>query len=362
MRLTALRTVALITLMSAATANADDVSLRRQQPIPSFERAGFYASIEGSSQTINLPAYDLGWKLTDYTTGANRGPSETYKPRVDGYGIAGTAGYVAPDGTFANMWGRNVRLEIGASYIRASGTTTGRSADIAGFGYSYAAQMLGGGFGETNGFGSTSWTNSTLTTDYTAWKIGLKSAADHSFGPVTLTPSLSVFAGHASNNQTFFQQLNAGASPSNRNYRASSLLGWTDWGARAGLDGKWQLANWLSVGLGGNIGTAWRDVSMNASDEYNHLGVGGYTAYSAAAGSHATAPLLASAEASATIQPLPGVSLKVFGGLNFDSRVPGMSAASFVGGAPTGVTPAGIKFASETSYYAGGRLTVGFNP
>ena len=82
--------------------------------------------------------------------------------------------------------------------------------------------MLDGGFGETNGFGSgASWTRSILTTDYTAWKIGLKSAADHTFGALTMTPSLSVFAGHASNRQSFFQELDIGVSPSNRNYRAN---------------------------------------------------------------------------------------------------------------------------------------------
>ena len=261
------------------------------------------------------------------------------------------------------MWGHNVRFEIGASYVNASGTASGRSPDIAGFSYGFAAQMLDGGFGETNGFGSgASWTRSILTTDYTAWKIGLKSAADHTFGALTMTPSLSVFAGHASNRQSFFQELDIGVSPSNRNYRANSLLGWTDWGARLGLESKWQVASWLSLGLSGNIGTAWRDVSMNANDAYAHLGLGAYTVYSAASGSQTTAPLLANLEGSATVQPFSGASLKVFGGMNFDSRVPGMAAASFVGGGPTGVTPAGIKFASETSYYAGGRLTVRFNP
>jgi hypothetical protein len=56
--------------------------------------------------------------------------------------------------------------------------------------------------------------------------------------------------------------------------------------------------------------------------------------------------------------------LKAFGGLNFDSNVPGISAATYTGSAnaPTATTPAGIKFSSETSYYAGGRLTIGFNP
>jgi hypothetical protein len=361
MRLKTSHITAFATMMSATTAIAADFPVKAPQAAPLPDRSGFYASIDGSQQIINLPTFDLGWRLRD-GPGNSLGSSETYKPRVDGYGVSGALGYVVPNGTFSSRWGDNVRFEIGGSYARANGTASNRGPNNSNF----AAQMLDGRFGETNGFGpgSDTHTSSTLTTDYTSWNVHLKSASDHRFGAVTLSPSVAVFGGHASNDQSFFQQLNVAALPISRIYQATSSLGWSDWGARLGLDGKWQITNWLSFGLGGSVGTAWRDVSMNATDEYNRFGPFPGTVVSRAIGGQTTTPLLANAEASATIQPMSGVALKAFGGLNFDSRVPGISGPGFTGlsFAPTSVTPAGMKFAAETSYYVGGRLTVGFNP
>jgi hypothetical protein len=59
------------------------------------------------------------------------------------------------------------------------------------------------------------------------------------------------------------------------------------------------------------------------------------------------------------------VELRGFAGLNYDSRVPGIAAPQIGGIAgivPATGTPAGIKFAAETSYYAGGGITVKFAP
>lgn len=329
---------------------------------PVLNRSGFYASIDGSHQTINLPTYDLGWKLRHFNPEVNLGPSETYNPRISGFGISGAIGYVVPEGAFSSAWGQRVRFEIDAAYTDADGTAGGRGPDNDGF----AAQLLDGSFGETNGFGPSSGvhTRSTLTTDYTAWNVGFKAAADHRFGAFTLTPSLATFGGQASNDQSFYQELGSGSGPGSRNYRAASSLQWTDWGARFGLDGKWQVTNWLSLGAGGSVGTAWRDTSMSAADEYNLLGPFAFTAYSQANENRDVAPLLATAEVSASLQLVPGMELKAFGGLNFDSSVPGVSASTYTGSAsnPTAVTSAGIKLESETSYYAGGRLTIGFAP
>ncbi|HEY4919049.1 MAG TPA: hypothetical protein VII40_02995 [Xanthobacteraceae bacterium] len=84
--------------------------------------------------------------------------------------------------------------------------------------------------------------------------------------------------------------------------------------------------------------------------------------------STSTAAFLANAQADLTIRPLRNVELNGFVGLNYDNRVPGVSAPVIVGNA--GVTgplgthgmPAGIEFASETSFYAGGGITVKFAP
>jgi hypothetical protein len=53
------------------------------------------------------------------------------------------------------------------------------------------------------------------------------------------------------------------------------------------------------------------------------------------------------------------VALTGFVGLNYDSKVPGIQKSSWTGDAatPTSTTPVGIKFESQTSYYAGGGVT-----
>jgi len=65
-----------------------------------------------------------------------------------------------------------------------------------------------------------------------------------------------------------------------------------------------------------------------------------------------------------TIWPMWQVAVCGFVGLDYDSSVPGVSTPVLVGGntAPISTTPAGIKFASETSWYAGGGIAVKFAP
>ena len=71
-----------------------------------------------------------------------------------------------------------------------------------------------------------------------------------------------------------------------------------------------------------------------------------------------TTPFLANAEASLTAKPI----VRAFAGLNYDSRVPGISPTRFTGppGSPTSTTPAGINFSGLTSYDAGGGVIVKF--
>ncbi len=263
MRFIGVSAALLSVLATTMAVQAVDFPVKSQRIMSAPDRSGFYASIDGSQQTVNLPTYDLGWKLRNFGPEVGLGPSETYNPRVNGYGLSGALGYVVPDGTFSSFWGESVRFEIKAAYTHAEGTAAGRGPNNDGF----AAQLLDGSFGETNGFGPASGVHtwSTLATDYSAWNVSLKVAADHRMGALTLTPSLTVFGGHANNDQRFFQELGTGPGPGSRNYRAASSVQWMDWGAKLGLDGKLQITDWLNVGLGGNIGTAFRDVSMSAN-------------------------------------------------------------------------------------------------
>lgn len=72
-----------------------------------------------------------------------------------------------------------------------------------------------------------------------------------------------------------------------------------------------------------------------------------------------TTAFVANAETSLTFRLAPRWSLRTFVGLNYDNKVPGISAPVPVVGGGTS-TPAGINYQAETSYYAGGGLTVKF--
>jgi len=75
-------------------------------------------------------------------------------------------------------------------------------------------------------------------------------------------------------------------------------------------------------------------------------------------------PLLANVEANLTVRPTSYLAMKGFVGLNYDSRVPGVAAPVIVTIPFPGTQqiPASIKFEEETSWYAGGGLTVRFGP
>jgi hypothetical protein len=73
-----------------------------------------------------------------------------------------------------------------------------------------------------------------------------------------------------------------------------------------------------------------------------------------------TVPFLANAEANIFAKPIPNVILRGFVGLNYDSRVPGISAPVMLSVFGTPGIPAGIKFQAETSYYGGGGIVVKF--
>jgi hypothetical protein len=78
-------------------------------------------------------------------------------------------------------------------------------------------------------------------------------------------------------------------------------------------------------------------------------------------GNATTTAVVANLEASLTIRPLSAVALRAFGGVNYDSAVPGILSPTIaqLGFPPVG-TAAGITFQNRTSYYAGGGMVVRF--
>ncbi len=315
-----------------------------------------YFWADSSYQSVKLPSFDVGVQR-DTATSFSGGPFESYNPRAAGYGVAGAVGTFLPYGTLPSAFGSNARVEIGGSYVNAKASQSGIGAGGGSPGLLF--QLLDGNMSaDANCGAGLCTTNSTLSTHYTAWNVNLKAASDYAFGAVMFTPSVIVFGGAAKNAQSFAQQTyNNGVLQFP--YSVESSLRWTDWGARFGLDSKWNVTNAVTLGLGGNVGTARRSASLDANDI---CGCAGVTVYSAVSTSTTTAPLLANAEASVALKITPAATFKGFVGLNYDSRVPGISAQSHSGTVFVGKfgTPAGIKFSAETSFYAGGGLTVSF--
>jgi hypothetical protein len=313
--------------------------------------SGLYLWVDGSHQVINLPVYDLGWRQI---VGSTNVAAQSFEPRLNGYGISGAVGYRWPSASA-------FRVEFGGSYVKADRTQSSAVPTVGAF--VYGLIYLSGRGGDNFACGVCTL-NATLSSSYHAWTVHATAAHDLRFGAVTFSPSLAVFGGRSDVDQSLTQQLNVPIVGVSETYRATSALAWRDWGARLGLRSDIELTDWLGLELGGSVGAARRSTSLSANDidSGTTSAFNGATAVSA---SKSATPFLANAEASATIKPIRGAAIKAFAGLNYDSRVPGISAPGFTG-TPGGVatigTPADILFKSRTSYYAGGSMTVKFAP
>jgi len=351
MRSTVLTTA--LVLACVGGAQAADLPLKAPPTAVVSSSGGVYFWIDGSYQSVNLPTYDLGFKRSSAAGNPDLGSAQSFDPTATGSGIAGALGFVLPQGTFLS-WGRNFRLEVGGSWVDASDNQTGTGGN-----FPSATQLVGG---QVVDFGCTPACSfaGTLSTRYTAWTGNLKAAGDYQFGGTIVTPSIAIFGGRARNDQQFTQTfaLVPAPQPATPDYAAVSSLHWTDVGAKFGLDAAVPLTSSLIFGIGGNVGFADRNVSMAASDEY--LGA----SFSAITAGATTTAFIANAEARLTFKPWANTALRAFGGVNFDNSVPGISRPTYAGPAALVVqgTPAGIKFESETSFYAGGGITVEFGP
>jgi hypothetical protein len=341
-----------------AGAVAADIPVKAPPKAVVGDYGHYYVWADGSYQEIKLPTYDLGWRRTApvgqaLDTGA---AVQSHDPEATGGGFAGAIGYRLPNSFF----GSNARIELGGFYVKADDSSGGPAADRP----RSTLQLLGGEVGAGCVAGSCQYT-SNLTTDYQAWQINLKAASDFKAGTATWTPSVAVFGGRTSYDQQLSATQNFLGVTENL-YSAATQMRWTDWGAKFGLDARFDVTNWLAFGAGGAVGFAARDASLVGNDSCVVIGgglCGGFvTGISSISTSANATPLLANAEARIFITPWRNVSLKGFAGLNYDSKVPGIRKPSFGGdaGTPTSTTAAGIRFDNETSWYAGGGLVVKF--
>ena len=334
------------------------------------EPPGLYVTGDGSWQNVRLPSFGLGFrKTTDSPDTFDRGPFDDLSSNVTGAGRRGAVGYNFGPGTFNPLLGIGSRVEIGGSYVDADGASS--AASTLTDGRMSPVLLSGAGIPFTDSFWCSSGfrcpTASALTTDYRNWQMYGKFATDYTNGTSTLTPYLSLFGGNGRNNQAFgqsFSQVNSiGDVVNTGSYNASTQLDWDDFGGKVGVDSKIPVNSWLAVQLGGAIGFAHRNASLAGQDRSLVTGNFAFSGTSTVNDNESTTALIANAEAALIITPISGVSLRGFAGIIADSDVPGVAGPSFTGRAvdgPATVTPAGIDFDSETSYYAGGGLVASF--
>ena len=317
-------------------------------------QAGPYIWVDGAYESIPLPTYNIGsQRAASVVPLVLLGPLQSYDPRVTGASVAGGIGYVFPHGTF---WGDRFRVELNAKITHATESQSGRNLATL-----IMRSNLAGAAVSTSGPGFLQL--SSLSTEYQAWQTGLMAATDFRFGTVSLTPSVTVFGGRSYVVQDFFEvsaDLAGNPSPV-ESYSATSSLRWTDVGAKLGLDARTDLTPSFGVGLKGSVGFAARDVNLRASDAPGFVLSLFFPSATIDTDAN-TVPFLANAEASIFVKsPSSNAVLRVFGGLNYDSRVPGISAPVIVSSVPgTPGIPAGIIFEAVTSYYVGGGLLMKF--
>jgi hypothetical protein len=356
--------ISLISIAASAAFAADVPAPVYKAPPPTVAVGGFYVSLDGSWQRVELPNYTLGHHFISQVTGGDLGQL-SIPQRIDGYLVRGTAGYFLPVTT--TVLGSNTRIELGAQYGHASGSGSATRIDGNPSG-GVISQLLDGttsAGGVACNPGQVCTITGTASSNFTTWNVHGRAAGDYRFGAVSVTPSVAVFGGEGRNNQSTTSIYTVSTAPAPRAsiYDANTSLHWTDVGARAGVDFTVGLSSAFSVGVGGWIGGASRRATLSGSDSYLDTILGFYNGASTITGiARDTTAYLANVEGGVAFKPTPNLMLRAFGGANFDSSLPGVASPTMNGFPTTVRTPAGISFNSQISYYAGGGLTWAFAP
>jgi hypothetical protein len=354
-------TAAASALAYSQIALAADMPVKAPPPIAAASSGNWYFWIDGMYENVRLPSYALGIHNIGDTSLLDAGAAQNFNQTLNGGGVRGALGYMMP--------GSGLRFEVGGSYVTAKGSssqTTALTADAAPVllnGANPGGAVLGAFLCNSVG-GFTCSTAGTLSATYDAWEINGKVAVDRKFGAVMVTPSLAVFGGNTHNDQNLsqtFTQFLTGATFRTGTYSASTALRWTDAGARAGLDFSVPVTGALTFAVGGWVGGASRTVSLTGSD-ISTFSIAAFNGTSTVSAGDSKGVLLANGEVGVAYTFNPIVTLRGFGGVNYDGSVPGVVGPSLTGniGAPTTRTPAGIGYAAETSYYAGGGFAARF--
>jgi hypothetical protein len=354
----ALTTIAFV--IASGAAQADERPQIAAVGDTSIAAGPFYARAGASYQSMDLPSVDLGQRRLSFTAlggNANAGPIATFNPVASGYGVDGAFGYFLPPGLVPPMLGARPRIELYASYVRM---TDSQSSATTLFPGTSSFQHVNGVLSFFLICGTDPCpTTSSLESKYEAWHVGAKAASDFAMGPLTLTPSVSVFGGEARNQQQLFQSTSFVTIVVNpvTLFETASETATDRLGSRVGLSGKYDVLPWLALGLGGNVGVAYRGIRLHAYDDSS----GASQKDTFTAGKNVTA-FLAGAEASVIARAGANVAFKLFGGFNYDNSIPGIIAQNYTGVLfnSNPVTPVRIKTEGEIGYFAGLAMTIKF--
>ena len=352
-------------------------------PLPTDR--GFYISADGSGQSVSLPRVNLGFaNTTNATTTPTflyNGSSTSHDPQATGVGVDLAFGYYLPPGTVSPSLGNAPRVELDFSLVDADQRQSAFFVPPGTSGSGVVGVMLNGvvindgPVCNITGISLSCPTNSTESTDFMTWHLAAKVASDFPLGGLmTATPSLSVIGGEGYNNIAVSQtqtQIFLGVPGIQQTYSARTKLNWDDIGGKAGLALKAPLSSWVTASISGSVALVDRDTSLRGSDIYTGTFPGGGPLpsppqtspfFSATSSSKNTMAVLSNFEGSLSFQACQNVSLRFFGGINYDDSVPGVRAPVFFGSVlgQTGGTPARIKFVGETSFYGGAGLVVHF--
>jgi hypothetical protein len=197
--------------------------------------------------------------------------------------------------------------------------------------------------------------SSQLTTRYSAWHLGINATSDIQTGPLTWIRSIELIGGRTRTRQTLNQ------TDSFEFYTSQTKLYWSDVGAKVGLGVTMPLSPAVEFGLGGTLAVVHRHVRLHGQDRLDDsLGTLFETSIGATANTWAVVP---GGQAQLLFRAHPQMQVRVFGGLQWDSRVPGIVSPHF---SPDQLftfmgDPASIGFSGQTSYFVGGGFTYAFN-
>jgi hypothetical protein len=311
--------------------------------------------LDGSYQSIHLPDFGLGFFETSTTTFEKIRAVHTFKPRIHGEGISGGIGIALSPGSLP---GANARVALVGRFVDADATQSivaGSNGNV--------IQLLDGFLIGPCG---TCELPTRLATNLRSGQVGLNVATEIPAHGFLIIPSFEILGGASRVTQIYSQARVVAGGPT-AYYDSDTKTSWYDAGAKMGLTISAALTSNVDFSLGGTFTAAYRHATLNGSDRLDD-GFG-FVATSTIGLSRSTVAVIPGLEAQIRARPWPGVQIRAFGGIERDSRVPGIIAPSFtpdqfLAGFATGTvaTPASIGFSAHTSVRVGGGITAAFTP